>query len=374
MVRWFSVGLLLFLLLLAGFSQAGADFHKACDGFVLLADESESMFSEDVLCKKPKIEIEKEILTLINQDIPPADFVAALRTFGHDYAFSRPFQSVLYYPVGPYQKDKMAQAIEKIRASRSPTPLGYGLEMAAKDAASMPGRVHIVLFTDGNENAYRPSVEVAQEIKEKYPGKICLYVVQIGHCQKSRARLEKLISIIGCGKLYKDSDLTDANLRRLFIREVFGYEKPAPPVTKVTPKDSDGDGVYDQDDRCPNTPRGAHVDQYGCWKMGLILFEFDKTDIAPRYYATLEEIARVLKLNPDLRLKIIGATDAVGSEEYNYKLGLRRAEKVKNFLVSRGVSPSQLIVISVGEKAPIAVNDSEAGRAQNRYVRFELVR
>lgn len=378
MVRWVWLFMVFSWILLGNVPLVKADFHKACDSFIFLADESESMFNEDRIDKQPKIDIEKDIMTLVNQDVPPVDYTAALRTFGHDYTFSNPYQSAVYYAPGPYNKEAMAEAIQKIRASRAPTPLGYGLELAGKDAENMPGKVHIVLFTDGNENAYRPSSEVAQEIKQNLGDKVCLYVVQVGHCPKGKKRLEELVSIIGCGKLYNALDIKDEAARQAFVREVFGYEtarpqpKPAPAVVPM--KDSDGDGVLDKDDRCPNTPKGAPVDAHGCWKIGMVFFEFDKADIKPQFEPLLDEIARVLKQNPDLKLRVIGSTDSLGTEEYNYKLGLRRAENVKRYLVSKGVSPDQLIVISVGEKAPIADNSTEEGRAKNRHVRFEIVR
>ncbi len=374
MVRW--VWVFVFLLVFLGHAPLlKADFHKACDSFVFLADESESMFNNDRIENRPKIDIEKDIMSLINKDVPAVDYVAALRTFGHAYTFSNPYQSALYYAPGPYNKETMAEAIQKIRASRAPTPLGYGLELAGKDAQKMPGKVHIVMFTDGNENAYRPSSEVAQEIKQNLGDKVCLYVVQVGHCPKSKSRLENLVSIIGCGKLFNAFDLENNTARQAFIKEVFGYEMPSPQAKPLPPmKDSDGDGVYDKDDQCPNTPKGAPVDARGCWKLGMVFFEFDKTDIKPQFEPLLDEIATVLQKNPDVKIRVIGSTDALGTEEYNYKLGLRRAENVKNYLVKHGVSHSQIIVISVGEKAPIADNNTPEGRAKNRHVRFELAR
>ena len=106
----------------------------------------------------------------------------------------------------------------------------------------------------------------------------------------------------------------------------------------------------------------------------MVFFDFDQATISPSYYGLLEDLARVLKLNPTLKIRIIGSADAKGSNDYNYKLGLRRAEAVKKFLVSRGVNPAQLVVVSVGETLPLAGNDTEVGRAQNRHVRFEIIR
>jgi OOP family OmpA-OmpF porin len=145
------------------------------------------------------------------------------------------------------------------------------------------------------------------------------------------------------------------------------------------PMDSDGDGVYDGLDRCPDTPKGVEVDEHGCPKvpdlseLEGILFQFDKSDVIPSPNVTLDMAVEILKPYPSAKVEIHGHTCNMGSEAYNMKLGMRRAEAVKKYLVDHGVNPDGLIPKSFGETKPIAPNDTKEGRQQNRRVEFRIV-
>lgn len=103
-----------------------------------------------------------------------------------------------------------------------------------------------------------------------------------------------------------------------------------------------------------------------------VSFETNSTAILPDSEASLQEIAKLLAARPELRLYVVGHTDAVGGLEANLDLSRRRAEAVVSALVSRHkVDPSRLKAAGVGPYAPVAPNASEQGRALNR--RVELV-
>ena len=137
--------------------------------------------------------------------------------------------------------------------------------------------------------------------------------------------------------------------------------------------DSDGDGVPDDQDLCPNTPYGAPVDERGCWVVAYAsFFDFDKSVVKAKYLPAIQSAAVVLKNHPDLIVEIEGHTDSVGTDEYNYGLGMRRAKAVKKVLVDSGVSSGRLIVTSKGERQPIADNSSSSGRARNRRVEIHV--
>jgi OmpA-OmpF porin, OOP family len=104
-----------------------------------------------------------------------------------------------------------------------------------------------------------------------------------------------------------------------------------------------------------------------------IHFEFNKATIRPESYPILNDVAAVLKDNPQLNIMIEGHTDAVGGVEYNQKLSDRRAQSVKAFLVSKGVASSRLATKGQGKLQPIASNDTAVGRALNRRVEFLIV-
>jgi outer membrane protein OmpA-like peptidoglycan-associated protein len=101
-------------------------------------------------------------------------------------------------------------------------------------------------------------------------------------------------------------------------------------------------------------------------------FDFDKAVIRPQDYPILDQNIVALKEWGDVDVEVAGHTCSIGTEEYNLGLSLRRAEAVRNYLVSKGVSADRLTVRGYGESRPVASNDTREGRAQNR--RVELVR
>jgi outer membrane protein OmpA-like peptidoglycan-associated protein len=104
-----------------------------------------------------------------------------------------------------------------------------------------------------------------------------------------------------------------------------------------------------------------------------IQFDFDKDVVKPESLPTLDEIVRLLKVDPSLRLNVVGHTDGKGSVEYNIDLSRRRAQAVVAELVQRhGIDTARLSARGAGAGEPLAPNDSEENRARNR--RVELVK
>ncbi|EIC21225.1 OmpA family protein [Thiorhodovibrio frisius] len=98
-------------------------------------------------------------------------------------------------------------------------------------------------------------------------------------------------------------------------------------------------------------------------------FDFNSAAIKPEMAAALDGVAQdVRKSSGDEMLIIIGHTDGVGSQDYNYELGLRRAESTKDYLGSIGIPASRMLTRSAGKLEPIATNDTDAGRARNRRI------
>jgi outer membrane protein OmpA-like peptidoglycan-associated protein len=152
--------------------------------------------------------------------------------------------------------------------------------------------------------------------------------------------------------------------------------KPSPPPPPPPPKDSDGDGVTDDRDQCPNTPKGATVDARGCWVYSGqegVFFESGKANIKADFYLLLDEGAEILKKNPTMKVEIQGHTDNVGSEAFNQRLSENRANAVKEYFVSKGISADRLKPVGYGPSSPIAPNDTKEGRAKNRRVELNVL-
>jgi outer membrane protein OmpA-like peptidoglycan-associated protein len=176
---------------------------------------------------------------------------------------------------------------------------------------------------------------------------------------------------------------------------------PPPPVVVVPPADADDDGVLDDMDQCPGTPRGTQVDSVGCplppppppactdnsdgqsISLGgcdagetLVLrgvnFEFDKDRLTTNAKTLLNEVVSELEAHPDISVEISGHTDSKGSEAYNQNLSERRAQSVVDYLAANGIGSSRLAAVGYGEAQPVADNDTEEGRELNRRVELMI--
>ncbi|MBI3783557.1 MAG: OmpA family protein [Deltaproteobacteria bacterium] len=97
-------------------------------------------------------------------------------------------------------------------------------------------------------------------------------------------------------------------------------------------------------------------------------FDFNKSDIRKDAAQILDEAASVLKEEGAVGVMVVGHTDSKGADAYNQKLSERRAKSVREYLVKKGISASRLTTKGLGETQPVATNDSDEGRAQNRRV------
>ncbi len=169
-------------------------------------------------------------------------------------------------------------------------------------------------------------------------------------------------------------------------------------------KDSDGDGVADKLDKCPNTEAGIKVDGSGCpldvdadgipdskdacptvkgiarlngcpeFAAGPVVpiqFEFNSSVLRTSAYSVLDGLASSLKANSSAVVQLDGHASAEGTEEYNMTLSRDRANSVKTYLVNAGIASNRIATTAYGESRPVASNATEAGRSQNRRVEIK---
>ena len=150
---------------------------------------------------------------------------------------------------------------------------------------------------------------------------------------------------------------------------------PAPkPVVVAAPIDSDKDGVFDPQDKCPATPAGFKVDADGCPLKATLHLNFatDSNKVDAEGTAKVAAFSAFLKDSTAYKASIVGHTDSTASDKYNQKLSEKRAEMVKTMLVNNGVAAERLTTAGKGESQPVASNKTKAGRAENRRIEVEL--
>ena len=104
-----------------------------------------------------------------------------------------------------------------------------------------------------------------------------------------------------------------------------------------------------------------------------VLFDFDKSDIKAEGRSKLDDLAGKMKtINLEVVIAI-GHTDSIGTDAYNQKLSVRRAEAVKKYLSSKGVEGNRIYTEGKGEKQPVASNKTKEGRAKNRRTEIEVI-
>jgi outer membrane protein OmpA-like peptidoglycan-associated protein len=148
------------------------------------------------------------------------------------------------------------------------------------------------------------------------------------------------------------------------------YKKTCSGVDKCPDQPEDMDGDRDEDG-CPDLK--AEFDGCSVKIRDKVFFKFNKWDIDPRSFELLDDVATVMNQVPEeLHFRVEGHTDSKGSATYNRNLSQRRADAVKDYLVSKGVKSGRLSASGFGEDRPIDTNRTSDGRARNRRVEFNV--
>ncbi len=157
------------------------------------------------------------------------------------------------------------------------------------------------------------------------------------------------------------------------IKEITSLEGNECPI-KIDGPDRDRDGIEDSLDQCPNTPCDFSVDDKGCPVKANLMIHFatDKANITDYSRPLVKKFAEFLINNKGSLVHIIGHTDWRGSDQYNMALSKRRAKAVRDALIEYGVSASRLSTEGRGEREPIASNKTAEGMALNRRTEVRL--
>jgi len=149
--------------------------------------------------------------------------------------------------------------------------------------------------------------------------------------------------------------------------------KPAPaPEPKPAPAPAPAPAPRPVQEIKPEAPKPKPVAEKVTFAAD-VLFDFDKSVVKPEGKSKLDDLAnKVRGVNLEVVIAI-GHADSIGSDAYNQKLSVRRAESVKAYLVSKGIEPNRVYTEGKGEKQPVADNKTREGRAKNRRVEIEVI-
>lgn len=110
------------------------------------------------------------------------------------------------------------------------------------------------------------------------------------------------------------------------------------------------------------------------FQLNNVYFAFNKWDLLPESFDELNTVVKFLTENPKVEIQVSGHTDNIGSDSYNMNLSQKRADAVKNYLVSKGIAAKRVSSKGYGKTKPIATNSTELGREQNRRVEFTITK
>lgn len=329
-------------------------------------------------------------------------------TLGYQHYDSNELDSVSLWGLGLEYRYKESWGAELIYLQGSTEA---SIDGVSNDVDVRNALLEFMYFAQPNNKWFSPHVTVG------------LARSSYSYAETTIARGESTSGVLGSGFQFKLSDhwssrvdlrwlhnLSDGRNEALLTFSLsykVGKGKTVRKILPLPPPDSDKDGVNDNADKCPNTPLGAAVDEYGCEfdsdKDGVVnskdkcpntpigarvyadgcpaklsrretislnvVFDTGSSQLASDFMPELAKVAQFMREYLSVNGVITGHTDSRGSAEYNRGLSQRRAETVRTILLNEfNIAPGRLNAIGYGEDRPIASNETYEGRQQNRRV------
>jgi OOP family OmpA-OmpF porin len=343
-------------------------YSKKVDTFIVVLDTASSMEAD--YRKRLDAERAQRIVSRLNQMIPPLDFRAELLAFESGSCLSCEEAVVLYGPA-LYNRQDFAAGLAGYPTAEKTGRLG---PLGALPAASRqilqgnPGRIALIVVSDSENILHGRAYKTVQKLRGALGERLCIYPILLDRDCDGRKVMDMIVKVGGCGFAVNADEIAAPDAMSRYVQEVF-LSPPAGQVALTAAGgslDADGDGVLDDRDKCPNTPKGVKVNADGCWELTDVYFDSDQALI--KNPGVLNEALAILRSNPALTVEVQGHTDSTAASEYNQKLSEARAKAVRDFFIRQGIAPDRIRATGFGETRPIASNDTPEGRALNRRV------
>lgn len=333
------------------------DYVAKPENFVVVFDGSSSMgetYRGQLNTGHSKFAVAKDLVDRMNRTIPDLETKGAVTAFGLDPDVAKN-PTVTVYGLTDYSRDGLAEGMGRITSPGGTTPMGLGLAQAGELLKGAEDDLAIILFSDGKENTSTTpgALEAANALKDQFGDRLCLYTVYVGNTEAGRKMMNDLAATSACGSATSADELATADAMAAFVEEVFLEGAPAAPAPPPAP-----------------APMPAPQPKIS-WILSGVNFDLDSAVVRPDAKDVLQSDIRILRDNPEIRVEVQGHTCDLGEADYNRDLSARRAQAIKDYLVSQGIAADRLTPRGYGEDRPRFPNDSEANRAKNR--RVELV-
>ena len=313
---------------------------KTADNFIVLFDSSSSMNDPYLKTGMSKLEAAKEILKQQNKTLPDLGYNAGL------YLVSN-FKPI--YMLQKYDRDKVAAALDQLPEKGSGPTLFVGAMSKLREVLkNLSGRTVVFLFTDGyykpDPGMKKPS-QIAKELSEKYD--VCFYVISTAKGAEEKKILKTVAAINPCSRVVP-----------------FDYLLGRPEYLTGA--------LYEID--VHNIETVKTIDYLSDFKVDNVQFDFNSSVVPSASHEELNKLGDFLREHHKAYVVLSGYTDITGSDKYNLWLARRRAENVQNYLTRySGVSIGRIITQWYGKQYPVASNDTDEGRQQNRRVEFVVM-
>jgi OOP family OmpA-OmpF porin len=318
------------------------------DNFIILLDQSGSMFIKDQGKTQAKAEMAKNLMTALNERVPELGYKGSLAVFAPGKTLIGPTE---------YNREEFKKAIENLpvtgRVFGNQTPLGDAILELDSTLSKSAGKTAVLIVSDGERNVGKDALQAARAMHEKYPD-VCFHSLSFSEDEKGKATLKGISQLGDCLYIEASELSEDPAAADMLAKDIFYTAEVREVVQEVVAVEA-----------AAVIPEAIELDT--------VTFDFDKYELSPQAQMNLEENLQKLSRQPDLNILIKGYTDSTGPEEYNQMLSERRAQAVQDYFASQGVSRERMKTLGYGESDPVADNSTAQGRALNRRAEISPV-
>jgi OOP family OmpA-OmpF porin len=225
-------------------------YVQKVEHFMIILDASDTMNAP--FAAGSRWQTARKLVSMLNQTIPDMPITGFLRIFSDVDNYSGSEPTTLLY--SGQSRQAFEESLKKIKAARGNSPLAQAINAGSRDLKAVGGEIAVIILTDGASIPHGPVLKGTADMKRQHGDRLCVYPILVGGDAGGRDLLRSISQTGQCGFFSDASEIASPDGMTRFVERVF-----------LTARyDSDGDGVADDKDQCPNTPKGTAVNSKGC--------------------------------------------------------------------------------------------------------------